>query len=412
MTSKLFKQCMISFFTDWLNHVNRLIGEKKLVLFCDYSFTNILRIAESPTHFICELYGSKEYKPSQRISLSVAHKAEKVPSTTSFFVPGNNICDAMTASITIGGIGNSFTALRIGTDHDVERVNRIFNLNRFTATIVSNKALLPLKIIDADCLSLIDIELIRAADLRIFYRIIPSAFIVKKNIMKDRLEKWLTEQVEASAKLCAVTNKIIGLNTTIDLISDTFAKQLISLSNQDVKESTIDSFVLENANYFAKALGYIDAYSQKTLKWIEREPNDPYESKPDYLMKKGNNCFDILDLKTGALKYKSVTKSLRSGRDGKARIRFNDYVSELIAQLHDYKKYFASETNSKWAYMQHGIKVEDPKLIGIVGHYNNFDKDEVDTVLNQYRHNIAIMSYYDVANLLRAQVLADKDRSR
>lgn len=403
---------MISFFTNWLNQVNRLIHDKKIVLFCDFSFSNILRIAESPTHFICELYGSKEYKTSERISLTTTQKAEKVLSTTSFFVPGNNINDNVTASISIQAIDNSFTALRIGTAYDVERVNEIFNLNQLTATITCSKATLPLRITsDADLLALIDIELIRAADLRIYYRIISSAFIVKKDISEDRLINWLKERVEASMRLCTTTNTLIGLNTTVDLPAETFAKQLISLSNQDVTEPIIDSFLYDNANYFTKAMGYIDAYSQKTLKWIERDSDDPYESRPDYLMKRDDNCFDILDLKTGALKFKSLTKSKKSGKGGKVRIRFIDYVSELIAQLHDYNKYFTTEANSKWAYTNHGIKVDKPKLIGIVGNYNNFDKDKVETIISRYRHDIAIMSYYDLANLLRAQAMMAKKGS-
>lgn len=57
-----------------------------------------------------------------------------------------------------------------------------------------------------------------------------------------------------------------------------------------------------------RALGYVDSIVQPKLKWIARKEGDPLESKPDYLMKNATGIYDILDLKTGAIKYHSLTK--------------------------------------------------------------------------------------------------------
>jgi hypothetical protein len=107
----------------------------------------------------------------------------------------------------------------------------------------------------------------------------------------------------------------------------------------------------------------------------------------------------VLDIKTGATKYESITKSKKSGKNGKVRMRFIDYASELIAQLKDYERYFSYEENIKYAHETYGIKIRDLKLIGVIGNYNNFDRGEVDSSLD--KENVLVFSYYDIRDLLR-----------
>jgi len=76
-------------------------------------------------------------------------------------------------------------------------------------------------------------------------------------------------------------------------------------------------------------------------------------------------------------------------------------VSDLIGQLDTYKRYFEQEKNKEWALKKYGVKIKNPRLIGIVGNYDNFLQDEVDLVLRQYKDDIVIISYSDLINLLR-----------
>lgn len=66
ITQSEFIGISIQLFTDWLNYINQLIKNGSLTLPYDYSFTNILNIAESPTHFICEINGSKKFSPNEK----------------------------------------------------------------------------------------------------------------------------------------------------------------------------------------------------------------------------------------------------------------------------------------------------------------------------------------------------------
>ena len=88
---------------------------------------------------------------------------------------------------------------------------------------------------------------------------------------------------------------------------------------------------------------------------------------------------------------------------GFVRVRFNDYVSELISQLKDYERYFSYAENHNWSIVNKKIRIDPErlKLIGIVGNYNNFDRIQVNKALMAYDKRIAILSYNDLVNLMR-----------
>lgn len=85
----------------------------------------------------------------------------------------------------------------------------------------------------------------------------------------------------------------------------------------------------------------------------------------------------------------------------KARLRFHSCVSELVAQLNGYETHFRSEANCRWAMDNCGVEVRDPRLIGVVGNYDNLIREEVDLVLEQDRDCMGILSYQDIIDLLR-----------
>jgi hypothetical protein len=112
-------------------------------------------------------------------------------------------------------------------------------------------------------------------------------------------------------------------------------------------------------------------------------------------MERVDGYFDILDLKTGGVKLKSLTQGEQ------ARTRFASYTDELIAQLIIYERYFDSQENREWAFKELGVRTKDITLIGIIGNQNNMIRDEVDLVLQRYRHKLIILSYNDVVSIAR-----------
>ena len=195
-------------------------------------------------------------------------------------------------------------------------------------------------------------------------------------------------------------NYITGINYCYSEPNTYVSSQLISFSNQIIKEPYIDKYIQEHKSIFADALGYKDI-RKISLKSTEKSIDDP-QGIPDFVLIKKDNSFDILDLKTGAIKLKSLTKGKNYKRGQKIRIRFVDYVSELISQLDGYKKYFEYEENIQFIKNKYGLDVDlaNMKLIGIVGNQNNFDTGEVDSALRPYKSHIKIISYYDLANMV------------
>ena len=401
MESKEFIDITKKLFDDWLNVLNQNIANRKMNISGEYSFANLLRIAESPTQYICELCGSKYYKPGQTIEVEILGKMEKVSSTTSFFCINASGEDNQKAVINVSGDGCTFSNLLIATKGDLKLIKEKISLPIIPTTIKCVDAEIPI-FINPNLNSLLfnDIELLETDEFRINYRLIRCAIVLNKTASKEELIELFEGTITRQISILNMANQLIGLNT-INSSTENFAAQLFSLSNQSIREPLIDRFIQKHTEEFAVALGYKKALSQKELKWIERKPAEPYISKPDYLLERSDGYCDILDLKTGAVKFKSITKSKESGISGRARMRFVDYAAELIAQLKDYESYFGYDKNKEFAYGKYGIKISKPRLIGVIGNYNNFDRAEVERALNPYKEDIILLSYCDIANMLR-----------
>ena len=88
MKIKDFTKILKQLFEERLNLLNNLIHKKNLKFESTYSFNNLLRYAETPTHFIGELLGAKIFKPTERISVKFLQgESEKISSTNSYFMP-------------------------------------------------------------------------------------------------------------------------------------------------------------------------------------------------------------------------------------------------------------------------------------------------------------------------------------
>jgi hypothetical protein len=366
-----------------------------------YSFPTMLRVAESPDHYVAELLGSTLRRAPSLFKLKRPSSTEKIPTTTSFFTPGFPVSDEHECTIAVSSHHSVFQALTICTDYDELLFKRKLDFS-LPGKILRREAQVPLYIApSADYLFFQDVSLIRTDSFRILFRKFSTALVVKKGISKTELSSFYAYVVQQGNAWMRTRygGFIPGLNLGYDADAETFAQELASLADQNIKEPLVDKFIQTHSSLFARALGHERVLSQIKLQWIERRPEDPEFSTPDYLMERKDGSFDILDLKRALLpsKYKSITIGKR------ARIRFNSYVSELCAQLQGYERYFHSQVNRQWAHDQHGITLEEPRLYGIVGNYDNFDREDVDLALQQYKDRIVILSYQDVIELLRSR---------
>jgi hypothetical protein len=401
MNVKDFSLILKRLLEDRLNLLNNLINEKILQINSVYSFNNLLRCAETPTHFIGELLGAKQYNSTDKIAVKLMqNKIEKISSTNSYFIPySENISQPV---LHMCADGCTLQSILLVTNENYLALQKIkFPLP--LVQITNKQGDFPLKINDdVHLLVLKDMTLIKILDFIFYYRYIPFSIIVKKNISEQELENRLGTDFQleiSSIKNNINLSYVSGINFSYSNSNVYFANQLISMSNQIIKELLIDKFIEEHKSILANSWGYKDVL-KVTFKWIERDKSEPFESRPDFILVKEDSTFDILDLKTGAIQFRSLIKKKKLKNSTQIRIRFIDYVNELISQLEEYKNCFKYIKNIQHI-KNYGLDVDlsNMKLIGVVGNQNNFDSIEVNSALSPFKDYIKIISYFDLANM-------------
>ena len=205
-------------------------------------------------------------------------------------------------------------------------------------------------------------------------------------VYKTTLEKRLFQSNLYS------TNDLFGIQfvENIDiqsrLLSGQFANMFLI---PNVRETTIGEYLRANSHIINKAFDCQKFVYEPALEWIEGNEKYPYEKtiNPDLMIEREDGFFDIVDLKTIKDESKNITKGQHKRR------RFIDYVSEGIAQLGNYKEYFTYEKNRSHAFSKYGIKVDNPKLILVVGSYDNVNAEEVREASRTYREELEIRDY-------------------
>ncbi|MDX2024323.1 MAG: hypothetical protein SF187_29040 [Deltaproteobacteria bacterium] len=341
-----------------------------------------LRLAESPSHFLAELCGeANDYQ-----GLKQASKIERIPSTATFFNPGDSGLDPDGYNLSPGKF-NLFDGMMFSTPYDQERLSekllfsvanvRLRSLGKGPYTINIAKQDSGIVLRNVDC--------VRSDGLRVWFRSIGTALVIRRNTTQDEFLSWLQENIYS----------IGGISSR----PDEFGRQLTSLADQPVAEEVLDIFLREHSAQFAEALGYVEAIAQPRLVWQEgSDESGVRESIPDYLLLKSDGTADILDIKRSVLARSGVT-------GGRARPKFNSYIQELIAQLSTYKRYFASEANRKYALEHFGIRVTSPTLIGIVGNHDNLPKVDIARAIQNHRSDLTLLNFHTPAALHRSRLV-------
>ncbi|MAY36098.1 MAG: hypothetical protein CMN84_08370 [Spongiibacteraceae bacterium] len=152
-------------------------------------------------------------------------------------------------------------------------------------------------------------------------------------------------------------------------------------------ETTIGEFLNRHPEIIKNAFKTDHFEYEPYLEWLDHDGTcEDAAINPDFLVKRPDGYFDIYDLKTAALAKKNVTKG------GRRRRRFIDYVEEGVAQLANYEEYFKYPRNSEHAKNKYGVEVENPKLVLIVGSWENSSPEEVTQAIRRYP-SIKVIDY-------------------
>jgi hypothetical protein len=223
------------------------------------------------------------------------------------------------------------------------------------------------------------------------------AEIVSKNFS---VEEFTSDLYKRLSKPAYNTQELFGIHYIANSSYQNYA-----LSGQFVnifllpklRETRIGEFLRKHPSFIKRALecqGYL--YNEK-FEWMEGNPN-PNEKyiQPDLMLEKENGYYDICDLKTAVLDSEKITKGEHRRR------RFINYVEEGIAQLANYNEYFKFRKNAEWASSRYGVKVDNPRLILVVGNYENASREEIDEAIRKLKPNYQILDY-DTLNSLYLQ---------
>lgn len=159
-------------------------------------------------------------------------------------------------------------------------------------------------------------------------------------------------------------------------------------------ETTIGEFLKLHPAIIKEVFKSETVLYEPYLKWEEHDGTcEDTAINPDLLVQRDDGFFDIYDLKTALLDKAKITKSSRSRR------RFIDYVEEGISQLANYREYFDYPKNSALAKEKYGVEVKDPKLVLVIGSWENVDPVEVEQACRKYGELIQVIDYDTICQM-------------
>lgn len=327
------------------------------------TYNSQIRIAETQDHYIAELLGSKDFEINEKAEI-ITRATEKVDNVNSFVLGTDKISYTEIAILDFRKSSCNLSGIFLAPSNDKKETENRLGIGIVKDVIRKESATIPIQFGEETNNSLLhQIELLRIVTSNIYYRHISFLIIVKKSNSLIEFRNWFREHLEQKWNDCVP----VGIDFSAESVNIGMSRSLISLSEQNITERILDKYIVQHSEMFANSMNYKRALPQIELKLIKRNDDDYRISIPDYLMESKDETYHIVDLKKGFLGRKLV-----KGKIG--RERFIDYVTELVAQLINYERYFEESENRDYTKSNYGIEVNNEiKLIGVVGGFHEYD---------------------------------------
>lgn len=210
-----------------------------------------------------------------------------------------------------------------------------------------------------------------------------ALFVVKSGISKDILFE-MYDNYFRGPEVRGVFN--VGHEESERILVAAQLKSLYLFKR--VHETTIGDFINAHPEIIYRAFSSEHFLYEPTFKWCEHDGTCEDNSiNPDFLVRREDGGYDIYDLKTALLSKRSVTRKYRRRR------RFIDCVSDGIAQLANYEEYFKYPLNVAHVKEKYGVEVVSPRLVLVVGNWENTSAEEVRQASRVCRDNLSIIDY-------------------
>ncbi|WP_375415911.1 Shedu anti-phage system protein SduA domain-containing protein [uncultured Hymenobacter sp.] len=164
-----------------------------------------------------------------------------------------------------------------------------------------------------------------------------------------------------------------------------------------LRETTIGEFIKRHPDIVHKAFKTDYFEYEPSFEWLEHDGTctDRFIN-PDLMIKRADGLFDIYDLKKALLTKDSITRGERSRRT------FIAEVEDGLAQLANYAEYFTYKSNIDYAFSKYGVEVSNPRLVLIIGSFDNVNIIEVNQACRKYRTEISVIDYDTFCNMFLA----------
>lgn len=366
-------------------------------------FPNLSLFTETKEHFILELFGAANFFSRLK---SFTHKCS---STTSYF--GQFEGQKENPIITFTGRSSGLSTLLLSNKVDLEDVKKRFgfisdqwktHLSRSTG----NGALFSFGDNFKSCYFDNCLIINRLSEI---YRVkyILGAELISKNFSEEDyaydLNRRLTKKVSG-------THELYGIHYIPDTkyegyaISGQFANIFLL---PKLRETRIGEFIRKHPAFIERTLDCKSFLYNKRFDWVESN-NNTWEKfiQPDLMLERTDGYYDICDLKTAAMSKKRITKGHHRRR------RFIDYAEEGIAQLANYEDYFKYEKNAELAWSKYKVKVKNPRLILVVGSYENTSREEINEAIRKLKPNYHIIDYDTLNSLFLTKSLLKSNQKK
>jgi hypothetical protein len=214
------------------------------------------------------------------------------------------------------------------------------------------------------------------------------AEIISKGFPEEEYAGDLSKRLNKPAY---TTSELVGVHYVMDspyhdyALSGQFANVFLL---PELRESRIGEFLRKHPSFICRALNCRGYLYNKKFEWVEGNPNPEEKSiQPDLMLEREDGSYDICDLKTAIMRKARITKGQHRRR------RFIDYVDEGTGQLANYAEYFKFKKNAEWAWSRYKVRVDNPRLILIVGNYENAPREEIEEASRKLRPNYQIIDY-------------------
>jgi hypothetical protein len=326
-------------------------------------FPSLMLCSETKDHFIVELIGAhKAYD-----SLTV--KNHKESSTVRYL--GQFESEAPDPAIRLASDDSQFTRLTLSQGVWIETIRDRFPFAHLFPSVLIRAGGKGGVIDFADTFrsaAFHNCLLVNQYEAAVRVKHVLSMAIIAKGLSKLEYTNWLQQRVLHG-------DDIRGIHTVPNQAGEDFvlAGQFANLYLlPGLRETTLGEFLKTHPSILERAFGSRRFVYEASLEWREGPSlSEDQAINPDLLLERPDGFFDIYDLKTAALTKATITKGSRRRR------RFIDYVEEGIAQLAHYRDYFTFPKNAEHAWEKYGVRVNDPNLTLVVGHFENANPVEI-----------------------------------